>query len=84
MGKVDLLKQTQCLFLFPFFHAGCATIKTVFPISTPTSLLALVPVEVSKVVQREALAVETGISYDEAIRRVLVMEASGKLNARLE
>lgn len=56
------------------------------PDSTPSSLPVAIPVDVSNAMQLEAEAyvAEHGVSIDEAIERVSMMEASGALNAKLE
>jgi len=65
---------------------GCSTIRSPLESANPTSLPTIDPGSVSEAILKEAedLASESGISTDEALRRILMMEASGELNAMLE
>jgi len=81
-----MLRQILSPLLLPLLLVGCVNGEKVIPVSTPSSLPKVIPVEVSDAMQREAetYADEHDVSIGEAIERVSIMEASGSLNAQLE
>ncbi len=80
------MKINKWFILILLLLVGCVVAEDTTPTAVLTSPVDILPSDLQEVIGRDAemLAEEFGISLDEAYHRILMMEASGDLNARLE